>query len=204
MNANQKGSSAKSEQISVLQYHGSNVVFQEINGKMMVNATQMAKPFGQKPVKWLRTEQAQSLIQTIAKVLKWSLADLQVVKKGGSNSGTWFHEDVALMFAQWLSPEFYLACNTKLKELLSQQALNLPSKYGVYPIIHDGKLYYSYTEALRALGASTRGSTSRRKNKHPHHFVMLYGRNFITAEYFDLLYAYYAYKNMSNQFKLAL
>lgn len=204
MNANQKGSSAKSEQISVLQYHGSNVVFQEINGKMMVNATQMAKPFGKRAVSWLDTQQANDLIKTISKVRKLTLADLKTVRRGGNNPGTWFQEDVALMFAQWLSPEFYLACNDKLKEVLSQQALNLPSKYGVYPIIHDGKLYYSYTEALRAFGASTRGSASRRKKKYPHHFVMLYGRNFITAEYFDLLQAYYAYRNMSNQFKLAL
>lgn len=30
------------------------------------------------------------------------------------------HEDVALVFAQWLSPEFYLWCNDRVKELLTQ------------------------------------------------------------------------------------
>lgn len=28
------------------------------------------------------------------------------------------HEDLALVFAQWLSPDFYLWCNDRIKELL--------------------------------------------------------------------------------------
>jgi plasmid maintenance system antidote protein VapI len=110
---------ALKEQTSLLHYNGSNIAFEQINGKMMINATQMAKPFGRQPVDWLNTQQAKDLIEVVAKLRKISLADIQHIKRGGNNSGTWFCEEVALFFAQWLSSEFYFACNDKLKELLS-------------------------------------------------------------------------------------
>ena len=122
MNAKQETvAQGMNEQLSVLNFHGSNITFEEINGKMMINATQMAKPFRKRPVEWLRFQQAQDLLKALSKVRNHTSADLQVVRKGGNPQlqGTWFHEDVALLFAQWLSPEFYIACNDKLKELLT-------------------------------------------------------------------------------------
>ena len=103
-------------------YQGSEVTFS--NGdNVMVNATQMAKAFGKRPNDWLKTEQAQRMIEAIAKTNIFGLADNQLVVtiKGGNNPeerGTWMHEDVALVFAQWLSPEFYLWCNNRIKELI--------------------------------------------------------------------------------------
>lgn len=88
----------------------------------MINATEMAKPFGTKPANWLRNEQAQRMIEAIAVSQKCDTADLLKVTKGGddkSEQGTWMHEDVALVFAQWLSPEFYVWCNDRIKELLT-------------------------------------------------------------------------------------
>lgn len=46
---------------------------------------------------------------------------LVIVNQGGNNKmaqGTWMHEDLALIFAQWLSPDFYLWCNRRIKEIL--------------------------------------------------------------------------------------
>ena len=103
-------------------YQGSEVTFS--NGdNVMVNATQMAKVFGKQPNDWLKTEQAQRMIEAIAKTNIFGLADNQLVItiKGGNNPeerGTWMHEDVALVFAQWLSPEFYVWCNNRIKELI--------------------------------------------------------------------------------------
>lgn len=175
----------KKEKISLLVYQGSNIAFERVNGKLMVNATQMAKPFGVIPKDWLRTQQSKDLVKAVSKRRKCLLTDLQHVKNGGDNRGTWFHEDVALMFAQWLSPEFYLECNDKLKELL--QAPQPEIVHGVSPIIHAGKAWYGYREALRSLGYSTKGSASRRKAKYPEHFKVLYGQNFISAGYFKVL-----------------
>ncbi|MBP4139970.1 KilA-N domain-containing protein [Flavobacterium geliluteum] len=196
----------KTTLVEVMEFHGHQIAFEEINGKMMVNATQMAKPFGRakKPDNWLRTQQAKDLVNVVSVSHICATADLQVIRQGGVNQGTFFQEDVALFFAQWLSPEFYLACNRKLKELLTKQALILPAKNGVTPMICEQQFLYNYNESLLSMGASIKGSTSKRKSKFPEHFFKIYGRNFITAQYFDLLQGYYNYKNATNQLSLAL
>ncbi len=199
-------SNSKNNLLSVMQYHGTTIAFEEIEGKMMVNATQMAKAFGKQPIEWLRFQQAKDLIDTVAKVGNHSLADLKVVKRGGVNPGTWFQEDIALFFAQWLSPEFYLACNMKLKELLTEQALieAVPKKYGIEGLIHDGKAFYPYTISCQNLGGIKYPKASKRRAQQPEEFVKLYGRNFISETYLDLLKGYYDYKKASNQLSLGL
>lgn len=190
--------------VEVMEFHGNQIAFEEINGKMMVNATQMAKPFGKRAVDWLNTQQAKDLFTTVSEVRKITSTDLQIVKKGGHNQGTWFQKDIALFFAQWLSPEFYLACNMKLEELLTKQSLLLPAKNGVTPIIHEQQFLYSYNDSLISMNASIKSSASKRKSRHPQHFFKIYGRNFITAQYFDLMKGYYDYKNATNQLALSL
>jgi plasmid maintenance system antidote protein VapI len=194
----------KTTLVEVMEFHGAKIAFEDINGKMMINATQMAKPFGKKPDDWIRTQQARELTKTLSTSLICELKDLQVVKNGGLNRGTFLHEELALIFAQWLSPEFYLACNKKLKELLTKQVLHLEPKHNVYPIIDEGVLIYPYTDCLKSLGAPIKSSASKRKAKFPQHFKIKFGRNFITGHYFDLLHSYYSYKLASNQLSLPL
>jgi hypothetical protein len=190
--------------MAVMEFHGKSIAFQEIEGRMMVNATQMAKPFGKRTRDWLITQQAKDLLTAMTEAGNLASTDLQLVKKGGKNQGTWFHEDLALLFAQWLSPQFYIACNAKLKELLTQQALQLPQKQGVAPIIHNGQPLYAYLEVIKTLGGGTKASAHKRKKRHPEHFFLVYGRNFITEAYFNFLKGYYDYKNGKLQLKLGL
>ena len=48
-----KMNATKTTLVEVMEFHGSQIAFEEINGKMMINATQMAKPFGKTPKDWL-------------------------------------------------------------------------------------------------------------------------------------------------------
>ena len=92
------------------------------NGAVMVNATEMAKPFGKRPVDWLQNQQSKEFIKALAEVRNSTTVDLVRVTKGGNdknNQGTWMHEDVALEFARWLSPAFAIWCNDRIKELLT-------------------------------------------------------------------------------------
>ena len=105
-------------------YEGSPVTFQ-IGEATMVNATEMAKPFGKQPVFWLNNQYTKGFLKELAELRNLSSADLVRVIKGGNDKnaqGTWFHEDVALEFARWLSPQFAIWCNDRIKELM---------KYGV-------------------------------------------------------------------------
>lgn len=200
----------KTQLATVMDFHGSFIAFKEINGKMMINATQMAKPFNKRPYDWLITQQAKDLTKTFSVTRNLVTADFKVVKQGGSplEQGTWLHEELALVFAQWLSPEFYLACNLKLKELLTQGIPNLEPKYGVQPILYLNKKIYPYIEAMRVMGGSVKSSASSRKKRAPEQFTKVFGRNFVTEAYLDLLNSYYSYKNaqkkLANQLKLEL
>lgn len=108
---------------SIFSYNGSSISF--FNGKnVMVNATEMARVFGKRPVDWLQNQSTVEFINAITEVRKSTSADFQAVSvaKGGNPQmqGTWMHEDVALEFARWLSPTFAIWCNDRIKELLTQ------------------------------------------------------------------------------------
>lgn len=121
----------------------------EVGNGIMVNATEMAKPFGKEIKHWSENNSTTEFIVALAKargiapnpqyanLLKINdvgklsslkISDLalvfptllKVVKGGLQQQGTWFHEDIALVFAQWLSPEFYIWCNDRIKELLTK------------------------------------------------------------------------------------
>lgn len=104
------------ENLTVFNYNGNEIAFKE-GDNMMINATQMAKTFEKQPVFWLNNQYTKTFLEELSKLRNLSLADLVIVIKGGSNAGTWFHEDVALEFARWLSPSFAIWCNDRIKEL---------------------------------------------------------------------------------------
>lgn len=101
----------------VYDYKGSQISF--ISGdNVMINATQMAKPFGKRPNDYLSLPSTNELLNAITR--KYGIAENQLVitERGGLNPGTWLREDVALDFAQWLSVDFRLWCNDRIKELM--------------------------------------------------------------------------------------
>jgi hypothetical protein len=110
-------------EIKKFEYEGNEITF--LSGEnVMVNANEMANYFDVKPNFWLKTDNAQRIIAKYSVLKNINTADLVIVKQGGdpNKQGTWLHEDIALVFAQWLSPEFYFWCNDRIKELL---------KYGI-------------------------------------------------------------------------
>ncbi len=100
----------------IFQYNGNNITFQSENGDTMVNATQMAKPFGKSPNHWLRNNSSKEFINQLGALRNRNPSDLVCITNG-DNGNTWLHEDVALEFARWLSPKFAIWCNDRIKEL---------------------------------------------------------------------------------------
>ena len=101
----------------ILRYNDNPITFRTIGGVLMVNATQMAKPFGKRPSLWLRLPVARKFIRIIQREKKHPI----VITKGGrDNGGTYIHEDLAIEFARWLSPAYAVWCNDRIKELLCQ------------------------------------------------------------------------------------
>ena len=106
------------ENVQIFKYNENPISFQMGEHKM-INATQMAKNFDKRVQHFLSTAQTQELMGAISQSRNLGFEDLVIIRKGGRGSaGTWLHEDLALIFAQWLSPEFYIWCNDRIKELL--------------------------------------------------------------------------------------
>lgn len=102
----------------IFQYNGSPITFQK-GDSVMVNATEMAKPFGKLVGDWLRLKATTEFTEALSADMHIPISALiQVVKGGNNEQGTWLHEDVALEFARWLSPSFAIWCNKRIKELL--------------------------------------------------------------------------------------
>lgn len=95
-------------------YNGNAVTFQT-GDSIMVNATEMAKPFDKRPIDWLRLPSTSQFIETLEAVRKSHRSELVNQVNG---IGTWLHEDVAIEFARWLSPAFAIWCNDRIKELM--------------------------------------------------------------------------------------
>ena len=178
-----------------------------LRGNARINLSQMAKPFGKikRPAQWLRTSEAIEYIEVVAKAQKCALADLVEVRKGGTPelAGTWCNDyHIALRFAQWLSPEFSYQLDTVLIRLMFGDAVFAEPINGVEPLVQGGKLWYNYRDALESFGRSRRSSASRRKHALPQCFRTIYGRNFITRDYFLSLKAYYDWKAQYRQLEL--
>lgn len=104
----------------VYDYKGSEISF--ISGKnVMINATQMAKPFNKRPIDYLRLPATNELVKAIVRKSHISENQLVISRQGSieNGGGTWMHEDIALDFAQWLSVDFKLWCNDRIKELMT-------------------------------------------------------------------------------------
>lgn len=100
----------------VFHYNNTDITFQTGNGDVMMNATQMARPFGKRPSKWLELPSTTQFLNELSNVRK---SDNWIrTERGQHGGGTWMHEDVALEFARWLSPSFAIWCNDRIKELM--------------------------------------------------------------------------------------
>lgn len=118
------------ELVKVFDFEGSKMSFEQKDGKVMVNATEMGKAFGKQPVDFLKTQRVKDFIDELSGMKKIIPTDLVVVINGGDEYGTWMHEDVALEFARWLSPSFSIWCNDRIKELLTTGQTSLaPQTY---------------------------------------------------------------------------
>lgn len=104
--------------IQIFNYNGNGVTFRK-GDSVMVNATEMAKPFGKLVGDWLRLKSTNEFINALSTDMQIPISELiQAVKGGAGEQGTWLHEDAAIEFARWLSPAFAIWCNKRIKELM--------------------------------------------------------------------------------------
>lgn len=111
---------------TIFNYNNSPISFQK-GENIMINATEMAKPFGKRPVDWIKNASTQAFLAELSNVRNLTFEKLTITRDGAPSNGggTWMHEDVALEFARWLSPSFAIWCNDRIKELLTTGSTSL-------------------------------------------------------------------------------
>lgn len=90
---------------------GITIDYQRQTNNCLVNLTKMAKPFGKRPIDWLKNQDTQEYL-SVAKSLIVSQSEnshfgneLIVTRKGGTpgENGTWATDyRIAMRFAQWV------------------------------------------------------------------------------------------------------
>lgn len=106
-----------------------------IGDSVMVNATDMAKAFGKRPAEWQRLPSTLDFLTAYEAMGKSHRSEAIRTEVG---VGTWFHEDIALEFARWLSPAFAIWCNDRIKELLTTGRTEIREK------TEDEKLFEAF------------------------------------------------------------
>lgn len=88
---------------------------------MMINATEMAKPFGKKVEAFMRNEGTILFIEEALKSENSRFLGIENEENlyvSKQNSGTFMHRVLALKFAAWLSPKFELWVYSTIENLL--------------------------------------------------------------------------------------
>lgn len=116
----------------VMIYEGNKIEFSFDNERMMINATEMAKPFGKQVEAFMRNENTQAFVTVCLKNENSRFFSENKPKNFGlsgveseedlivsrQKSGTWMHRVLALKFAAWLNPAFELWIYMTIENLL--------------------------------------------------------------------------------------
>jgi hypothetical protein len=93
------------------------VSFMKENGRIFLNATQLAKTAGKDHRKWLLTAEAARFRKSLMIEGKSKSLDAQILTVRGSMGATWMEAALGLEFARWLSPEHHAWCRETLAAL---------------------------------------------------------------------------------------
>lgn len=117
-----------STEIIPFDYQGKAVQF---NAAGWLNATEIAKRFGKRPVKWLELPSTISYMEALSRRLGFDVrkSDNKLVETSRvrGQSGTWLHPKLAVAFARWLDDDFAVWCDLHIDEVLRGRAAPVPA-----------------------------------------------------------------------------
>jgi len=179
-----------------LSYNGVLVPFTK-GEKVFQKITPVARNFGVEIKDYFRGKERQLYYETICKANNLTISnqanlplyntsdfantfpDLVVTEKG-RYGGTWIRQEVIIDFARWLSPEFAVWCDNKIKELLQQghtemkpediNEVQVIKRMADYLVTVDKKLR-SQDKQIRELSEHIKKSEKKRKTRNDYYSV---------------------------------
>jgi hypothetical protein len=110
-------------QIVAKHFQDKEIVFDNRNGVVYLNATKTVQHFsGKRLDNWKNSQETIEYINALSKHLKLGFGDLLVTKRGGKLDyrGTWLHPKLVIFFSRWLSPEFAVWCDLQIEEMIKE------------------------------------------------------------------------------------
>lgn len=109
-------------------FNDSNIAFENRNGQIWVNLTDMARASGKKVNDWNRLQSTQEYLTALE--INAGIPVVSIASQGGGtfNTGTWAIDEVAIEFASWCSIEFKIWINRQIKILMNIGNLSLNSE----------------------------------------------------------------------------
>ena len=117
----------ESAEVIMFEYSGNTFSMRMNDGRLMVNATEMARPFEKRPTVWLKLAETVKLRQALTADGICGDTEGQVLTARGPQGATWLEIHLWVQFAQWLSPAFASWCSKKLVTLLKGSSSKTPS-----------------------------------------------------------------------------
>ncbi|WP_421977108.1 KilA-N domain-containing protein [Roseivirga seohaensis] len=132
------------ENVIIKNWNGHEILFELLNDDLMINATNMAKPFGKRPSDFTRLKETDKIIEALIEgyndgtIQDLGVADVRTQmeafnekkvyvkedflhqKQTGRDNGTWMHRYLAIDFATWLDPKFKVWLLATIDQILKQ------------------------------------------------------------------------------------
>ncbi|WP_373168136.1 KilA-N domain-containing protein [Bacteroides cellulosilyticus] len=107
-------------ELRILDFNGTRVSFVVGGRTVLVCVSELSRAFGRarQPSRWLATRQAKEIVRQVSGKRRIRMESLVIVRRGGVINGTWMYAEVAVAYAEWLSPEIGKNCNEGIKEII--------------------------------------------------------------------------------------
>ncbi|MCG7598867.1 KilA-N domain-containing protein [Halomonas sp. McH1-25] len=96
-------------------YQGQTVRF---NTDGWINATEIAKRYGKRLDRWLRTDETQEYIAALARHLNTPEKGDLIRTQRGRGGGTWLHPKLGVAFTRWIDVDFGVWADMQIDALL--------------------------------------------------------------------------------------
>jgi hypothetical protein len=145
--------------------------------EMFFNATELSKSFDKRPDDFWKQKQNTEYLEALVTLCGGNKENYIRTKRGGKYQGTWFHKDLTLQFARWLSPIFAVKLDRWIIERIEQernkQQTRLEAKTGFLPLTnaimnaHDPVKHYHYSNVCNMINKIVLGMTAKQfREKH--------------------------------------
>lgn len=144
--------------------------------EVFFNATEMARSFGKRPDDFWKQEQNKEYLDALITLSEGNYnRDSFVHTKRGKRGGTYFHKDLALQFARWLSPVFGVMLDKwlvdRIREAADWKRKRMEAKTGFLPMAeailknHDPAMPYHFSNEADMINRIVLGMSAKKYRK---------------------------------------